>query len=76
MSGVVLPLRNPTSKTQPCPGTSVSSHVSHVPHGVTPPAQLRTVPARLDHDASHLPRFVSNTRFVVPPLPVGMPFGL
>ena len=45
-------------------------------NGVTPPAQLRTVPARLDHDASHLPRFVSNTRFVVPPRPVGMPFGL
>jgi hypothetical protein len=26
---------------------SFSSQVSHVPHGVTPPAQLRIVPARL-----------------------------
>ncbi len=76
MSGVVLPLRNPTSKTQPWPATSVSSQVSQLPQGVTPPAQLRIVPARLDHEASHLPRFVSNTRLVVPPLPVGMPAGL
>ena len=75
MSGVVFPFRKPTSKTQPCPAASVSSHVSQLPHGVTPPAQFLTVPARLAQDASHLPRFVSKTRFVVPPFPVGMPVG-
>ena len=75
MSGVVFPFRKPTSKFQPWPATPVSSLVSQLPHGVTPPAQLRTVPARLDQDVSHLPRLVSNTRFVVPPLPVGMPAG-
>ena len=69
------PFAEPTSKFQPWPATSVSSQVSQVPHGVTPPAQLRTVPARLDHDASHVPRFVSKIRFVVPPLPVGIPSG-
>ena len=33
----------------------VSSHVIHVPHGVTPPAQLRIVPARLDQARTHGP---------------------
>ena len=74
-SGVVLPFRKPTSKAQPCPATVVSSPVSQLPHGVTPPAQFRIVPARLDHDVSHLPRFVSKTRLVVPPFPVGVPAG-
>jgi hypothetical protein len=54
------------------PSSPVSSQVSQLPHGVTPPAQLRMVPARLDHESSHSPRRVSKSRFVVPSLP-GMP---
>ena len=42
--------------------SSVSSHVNHVPHGVTPPAQLTAVPARLTwKDASGAVRFASVT---------------
>ena len=33
----------------------VSSQVSQVPHGVTPPAQLRTVPEIPTHSAVRLP---------------------
>jgi hypothetical protein len=33
----------------------VSSQVSHVPHGVTPPAQLRTVPEMPTHSSRLLP---------------------
>ena len=33
-----------------------SSHVSHVPHGVGPPAQLRTVPEIPTHSPVRLPR--------------------
>ena len=53
LSGVVSAPSGLTSNVQPCPGSAVSSQVSHVPQGVTPPAQLRIVPARLAHDASH-----------------------
>ena len=28
-----------------CPPSPASSHDNHVPHGVTPPAQLREVPS-------------------------------
>ena len=42
---------------------------------MTPPAQLRMVPARLDQDDSHFARRVSNTRLVVPPDPVAPPLG-
>src|SRR5262245_66275495 len=75
-SGVVLPFRNPTSKTHPCPATAVSSHVSQLPQGVTPPAQFRTVPARLDHADNHLPCRVSKIRLLVPPRPVCIPAGV
>src|SRR5678816_3742649 len=73
-----------TSNIQPCvfanvyglpavsfsPGSwSVSSHVSQVPQGVGPPAQLRLVPEIALQDLRSLPAFVSNTRFVQPPVP-------
>src|SRR5262245_14352638 len=45
----------------------VSSHVSHDPHGVGPPAQLRTVPLMLAHDLMNSPRAVSSSVVVVPP---------
>ena len=52
----MLPFRKPRRRSSRAPRPPVSSQVSQLPHGVTPPAQLRIVPARLDHDASHLPR--------------------
>src|SRR5215207_6199146 len=45
---------------------SVSSHVSHVPHGVTPPAQLLKVPARLTYSSTLTP-CSSSTIVDVPP---------
>ena len=45
----------------------VSSHVSHEPHGVGPPAQFLAVPARLARPLVILPDFGSNTMVVVPP---------
>ncbi len=63
-----IPLTNPTSKFQPWFGKSpTSSQLIQVPHGVTAPAQLRQVPARLDQASSHSPLLASNTRLVVPP---------
>ena len=65
-----------TSKTYPCGwlnrlagrgSASVSSHVSHVPHGVGPPAQLRVVPHRLAHAFVTVPEAGSNSTVVVPP---------
>jgi hypothetical protein len=47
--------------------TSDSSHVSHDPHGVAPPAQFRTVPARLVRPPIHAPAASSNSIVVVPP---------
>jgi hypothetical protein len=35
---------------------NVSSHVSQLPHGVGPPAQLRTVPEMPTHSPVRLPR--------------------
>ena len=67
-----------TSKTYPCgssksfppPGPStVSSQVSHDPHGVGPPAQLTAVPARLTQARRTEPLAVSNSTVVVPPQP-------
>ena len=50
--------------------SSVSSHVSHVPHGVTPPAQLVDVPARLTYSATTLSSSSSSV-VVVPPIAAG-----
>ena len=47
--------------------SSASSHVSHEPQGVGPPAQLRTVPLRLENARTTWPRRVSNSTVVVPP---------
>ena len=70
LSGVGSPTSLPTSNCQPWPASpEVSSPVIHVPHGVTPPAQLRIVPASVGHADSHRSRAVSNRRFVVPPKP-------
>src|SRR4029450_9982587 len=69
LSGVGSPCSLPTSNWYPWPGTAVSSPVSHVPHGVTPPAQLRTVPASDGHADSHCSFLVSKRRLVVPPAP-------
>jgi hypothetical protein len=44
---------------------TVSSQVSQVPHGVTPPAQLPSVPPRLGYDSTKLPS--RKIRLVVPP---------
>jgi hypothetical protein len=49
----------------------VSSHVSHVPRGVGPPAQLRMVPLRLAWWSTKAPASGSNTSVVVPPLARG-----
>ena len=47
---------NPWSFVRPSPAlSSVSSHVSQVPHGVTPPAQLLCVPATLTYSPSRSP---------------------
>ena len=45
----------------------VSSQVSQDPHGVGPPAQLRTVPLMLAQLDVHRPRSVSNSSVEVPP---------
>jgi hypothetical protein len=45
----------------------VSSHVSQLPHGVGPPAQLRTVPLMLAQLPRHSPCRVSNSSVTVPP---------
>ncbi len=50
---------------------TVSSHVSHDPHGVGPPAQLVTVPAMLGQAWMNCPCVVSNSKVVVPPPAVG-----
>src|SRR5688572_13112532 len=69
-----------TSNTQPCClvyaafvcGPLVfSSHVSQLPHGVGPPAQLLIVPAMLADELSHCPVRGLNARLVVPPMPTG-----
>jgi hypothetical protein len=49
---------------------SVSSQVSHVCHGVRPPAQLLWVPARLTYSRTRLP-FLSTSIVVVPPRATG-----
>src|SRR5688572_6342642 len=69
VSGAGSPTSLPTSNCQPWLPSLVSSPVIHVPHGVTPPAQLRTVPASVGHADSHRSRSVSNRRLVVPPAP-------
>ena len=70
LSGVGSPFSLPTSNCQPCPGRVVSSPVIQVPHGVTPPAQLRTVPARRRPRRLPSARASCRTRrLVVPPPP-------
>ena len=44
-----------------------SSQDSQVPQGVTPPAQLCSVPPRLTRESTSSSRAVSNTSVVVPP---------
>jgi hypothetical protein len=65
-----------TSKTYPCGMplrvVVVSSALSQVPQGVTPPAQLRTVPVRLPYALTSSPASGSNTRFVLPPPEPGL----
>ncbi len=83
--GSVVPSAG-TSNTHPCsfwypigflfPSTVVvsptfSSPLSHVPHGVDPPAQLCAVPLRLMKLSSNCSVRVLNTRLVHPPGPVG-----
>ena len=50
----------------------VSSHVSHEPHGVGPPAQLRMVPDRLGVTTGFAGSSGSKTIVVVPPAAAGV----
>ncbi len=61
-----LPPSGSTSHTRPF---STSSHDSHVPHGVCPPAQFRLVPPRIRRASVMAPLWLKRI-MPAPPLPV------